>query len=338
MNISFLSRTVVTCVLAVASCCMAAENDIIPTDNTRVFKSQTPFILSYVANGGSVSEFVCPQEKTPEGSRISGVFELIRVDEDSDYDEHTYLCCYCKRKDGFYERYYIIAPFDTAKPLVFHSTYEVSGKQIIGTTKAKDGNISLEFETYKMPDDLARSQQKGFDVRKGDEYYEESRACLLEISRAYAQGGRKAVKTLLGDRLDRGKSDSKADKQSESTKPAPAAPKHSEKSAAKGEQAHHVQNNLSDSVTVGATKAAVVKQGYGYTTLAWMVEVTNKSKETIPFLSIEHKTLNADELQLNYSLENIENLKPGETRKVKGQEMMEDAQWEKAASHEFEIE
>lgn len=336
MNISFLFRTVAVSAVAAVSCCLAAQDDIIPLDCQSVFKSKTPYILTYTEDGGgSVSEFVYPVEKTPEGNRISSVIELIRGSETADYSEHTTLRCYCKRKNGLYDCYLIYAPFESEEPLVFSCSYEVKKDCIVSTTKGKKGDIVLDFYSYKMPEKLLESHKKTIRNAKSDSAFEATRACFLAISAAHAKGGRKAVKELLGDRLDpRDEKDSATESSAESA----PAPKSTSKSAGKDGKPHQVQNNMSDTVKVGVTKAAVVRQSSGYTTLSWMVEVTNTGSETISFFSVVHNTLNDDELVIEHSMQNIEKLKPGETRKVKGEEMMENDVWANAVSHEFVVE
>lgn len=339
-------RTFLACIVVLVSVCCAAEK-YASVSPDKLFKARTGVTIVHSFNE---TEFVAlgflPPESTKEQNYVGYYTSHSEFDEDDDDDASpfsVYAYCACKRKEGLYDFYYMLMPA-AEDSHVFHALLKFNKQDVNLKKKHKGEYVETEYSPYAMDAELLKNARIIVDADKG-KHADHTMKRLRTISVAHAQGGNKKVREVLKGKLsdnfqdicaeDMEKKEDAEDNADETPAPAPA-PK--AQGAPKKDLPITVQNNMSDKIRVGKKIASVVKQGYGHTTVSWLLEITNTSSETLDFFSINHHVLNDAELEMDSSMENVENMKPGETRKVKGSIMVEDAVWAKAASHEFTIE
>lgn len=347
-------KAFLACIAVLGSVCCAAEK-FTPMNPTNMFKATTGVsLVQSLSDTEYIVRTFLPPETTKEHNYIGYYTSTSEFDDDDEEDKDTilvYAYCACKRKSNVYDFYYVMMPA-AQNSHVFHALLTLDSLAATFERKFEAKPLVSRCHTFAQKADMLDTYRTLVNAQKGSNAGRTMKR-LRAISAAHAKGGTKKVREILKGKLSEDFNDFSAedmeeeeDAETEADDDAEAAPatKHAPAPATKDEEAPQkdlpitVQNNMSDKIRVGRKIASVVKQSYGYTTVSWLVEITNTSSGTLEYLSIRHHILNAAELEIDDSLENVENLKPGETRKVKGSIMVADDVWAKAASHEFTIE
>ena len=338
------------CIAVLGSVCCATEK-ITPIDPTTMFKATSGVhLLQTLSDTEYIARTFLPPETTKDHNYIGYCIGMSEFDDDDEEDKDTVLVfayCACKRKSNVYDFYYMMMPA-ASNSHVFHALLTLNSEDATFERKFEDKPLVSHYDTFAIRADTLDTFHTLANSHKGS-HADRTMKRLRAISAAHAKGGTKKVREILKGKLsedfkDFSSEDLEAEKDAEADDEAAPASKPNPAPASKAEEAPQkdlpisVQNNMPDKIRVGKKIASVVKQSYGYTTVSWLVEITNTSSGTLEFFSITHHILNAAELEIGDSLENVENLKPGETRKVKGSIMVTDDIWAKAASHEFTIE
>lgn len=345
-------KAFLACIAVLCSVCCAAEKftQIAPTN---MFKATTGAdLVQSLSDTEYIVRTFLPPDTTKERNHIGYYTSISEFDDDDEEDKDTilvYAYCACKRKSNVYDFYYVMMP---AAPdsHVFHARLTLDSHTATFERKYEAKPLVSHYNTYALKADMVSTYRTIVNGHKGS-HADRTMKRLRAISAAHAKGGTKKVREILKGKLSEDFKDFSAedleedeedateaeDEAEPATKPEPE-PVTKAKESSQKDLPITVQNNMSDKIRVGKKIASVVKQSYGYTTVSWLVEITNTSSGTLEFFSITHHILNAAELEIDDSLENVENLKPGETRKVKGSIMVTDDVWAKAASHEFIIE
>lgn len=345
-------KAFLACIAVLGSVCCAAEK-YTPIDPTNMFKATTGVsLVQSLSDTEYIVRSFLPPETTKEHNYIGYYTIISEFDDDDEEDKDTismYAYCACKRRSNVYDFYYIAMPA-AQDSHVFHALLTLDSLAATFERKFEAKPLVSRCGTFAMKADMIDTYRSLVNARKGF-HADRTMKRLRAISAAHAKGGTKKVRETLKGKLSEDFNDicaedmeGEKDAETEADDEATPATKHTPAPASKAEEASQkdlpitVQNNMSGKIRVGKKIASVVKQSYGHTTVSWLVEITNTSSDTLEFFSIRHHILNAAELEIDDSMENVENLKPGETRKVKGSIMVEDDVWAKAASHEFTIE
>ncbi|MDO4816970.1 MAG: FxLYD domain-containing protein [Akkermansia sp.] len=345
-------KAFLACIAVLGSVCCAAEK-FTPIAPTNMFKATTGVnLLQTLSDTEYIARTFLPPETTKEHNYIGYCVGMSEFDDEDEEEKDTvtvYAYCACKRKSNVYDFYYVMMPA-TPNSHVFHALLTLDSLAASFERKFEAKPLVSHYDTFALKADMLGTFRTLANDQKGS-HADRTMKRLRAISAAHAKGGTKKVREILKGKLSEDFNDlcaedmeKEKDAETEADVVATPATKQAPAPASKAEEASQkdlpitVQNNMPDKIRVGKKIASVVKQSYGYTTVSWLVEITNTSSGTLEFFSITHHILNAAELEIGDSLENVENLKPGETRKVKGSIMVTDDVWAKAASHEFTIE
>lgn len=315
--------------------------DFTPAEPEKVVKTKKPFLLvCHNADDLTISYGLFPQERHPSGNRI-GVGFLMSSKDDSEEDSPDMLYfayCTCKCTENTYDMYSILIPASMHSH-VFHSKLTIKDDKLILTDTWRGSEIKHPSNTYFSGEKTQVGILPIIEAHKG-KTFDIVMQRLRTICSVHSEQGRKKVKSVLGELLQEDKAKASKFDYDESEDSSERTAHEPEEGDSEGEPTMPitVQNNLEGRVKVEKKKSvAIIKESSSYVYLAWMIELSNRTSNAIEQICVEHFTISKDDFKLENSMEIIKNLKPEETRKVRGTEMIEKQMWEKAASHEFVI-
>lgn len=341
----YLGR-LLACCLTIASVCLAKPTSI---EATSLFKAKNGAFLIHAEDDDSYTGYsFLPPKKTAERNYM-GYYAFTHdndSEDDKESDFHVFAYCACKRASQTYDFFYAAVPA-APNSHIFHIVVKLTKESATLSGKADGESWTSDFRAYSSETDELEGLKCIVAEQKGP-HPETIEKRLRAISAAHAQGGVKKVREILkgkltedimdlcADDFDKGSPGAQEEDEHEEAETTPA-PKSRPAAGSPADLPVSVQNNSKEKIRVGKKVASVVKRNDTFVTVSWLVEVTNTSAETLDFFSIYHNVLNEAELEIGGSMENVENLAPGETRKIKGSTLLETNLWDKAASHEFSI-
>lgn len=304
-----------------------------------IYKKGVHALLSYRdGDGTSYSKMVCQRGTTPAFYQYG--YELTNITAPAASEPKTLLRYFiaCKRSETVYDVYTFEYP--TRPNLeISHCVCKIAkGGITFKTTNDPALPAEATYTFSKLPENILKKSAAyvyNIEHKNPSDTWQHmvSTNAMQLISKAYVKGGRKAVTDALGNPPIY-KSGIQPTNQEDiingNTQP--------DVLPTKSNMRMEVENNVPGKVKVTRKAAEVTKAQFGIVYHSWLVEVTNISDTPIDNLKIKHVLLNENDLEVFSSSQYPKQILPGETKKVRELEMVDQTSWEKADSHLFIIE